>query len=73
MVTPLYAPTGTGMTCIYPLLGARMNKWRFVATDISEEAVDSATRNVSLSSLQDHIEGIISTTHSMLTGFPEVR
>ena len=46
------------MTCIYPLLGARINEWRFVATDISEEAVDCAVKNVTSNSLQDHIEGI---------------
>ena len=36
---------GTGASCIYPLLGAKMG-WRFLATDIDEESVQNATRIV---------------------------
>jgi 23S rRNA A1618 N6-methylase RlmF len=50
-------PTGTGVVCIYPLLGSKINKWRFVATDISKEAVESATKNVIANHLQDFIDG----------------
>ena len=36
---------GTGASCIYPLLGARMG-WRFLATDVDEESVQNARRIV---------------------------
>ncbi len=49
---------GTGMSCIYPLLGSRLNGWSFVATEVSEAAVESARRNVNVNNLQDSIEGL---------------
>ncbi|MEJ5053790.1 23S rRNA (adenine(1618)-N(6))-methyltransferase RlmF [Sphingobacterium sp. MYb382] len=37
---------GTGASCIYPILGQRINQWSFVATDIDESAVQAAQTNV---------------------------
>ena len=38
---------GTGASCIYPLLAAIMHpQWTFLATDVDDEAVRWATRNV---------------------------
>ena len=39
---------GCGANCIYPLLGAALNGWRFVGTDVTDIAVQWANRNVSL-------------------------
>lgn len=38
---------GCGANCIYPLLGAALNGWRFVGTDITDVAIEWAKKNVS--------------------------
>lgn len=38
---------GCGANCIYPLLGAALNGWRFVGTDITDIAIEWAKKNVS--------------------------
>ena len=48
---------GTGTSCIYPLLGCRLNDWHFKATDVSKVAVKCAEKNVEVNDLQDRIEG----------------
>ena len=52
--------TGTGASCVYPLLGAKLNGWRFLATEIDEEAVRFASENVSRNGLSDRITGMVS-------------
>ncbi|KAK0130865.1 U6 small nuclear RNA (adenine-(43)-N(6))-methyltransferase [Merluccius polli] len=37
---------GTGASCIYPLLGATMNGWYFLATEVDDICFDYATKNV---------------------------
>ena len=37
---------GTGASCIYPLLGARSQGWRFVASDIDPISIKAANTNV---------------------------
>jgi len=37
---------GTGASCIYALLGAKLNGWRMVAVDVTDEAVGGAAANV---------------------------
>ncbi|TYZ57591.1 hypothetical protein PybrP1_004692 [[Pythium] brassicae (nom. inval.)] len=46
---------GTGASCIYALLGARLNDWRFVATEIDAESFASAQANVARNALGDRI------------------
>ncbi|KAK9453160.1 hypothetical protein V1511DRAFT_505806 [Dipodascopsis uninucleata] len=47
---------GTGISCIYPLLGVRENSnWCFVATDIDDEAIQFANKNVSDNALEERI------------------
>lgn len=48
---------GCGANCIYPLLGATVFGWEFVAVDIIEEAVASAQKNVARN---EHIANLIS-------------
>ncbi|KAK0174769.1 hypothetical protein PV327_010499 [Microctonus hyperodae] len=38
--------TGTGAVCIYPLLCARVNGWKMIATEIDSSSVTSAMENV---------------------------
>lgn len=37
---------GTGASCIYPILGARSQGWRFVASDIDPVSIKAANTNV---------------------------
>ncbi|KAM6946056.1 RNA N(6)-adenosine-methyltransferase mettl16 [Aplochiton taeniatus] len=46
---------GTGASCIYPLLGASMNSWHFLATEVDDICFDYATRNVQQNKLSDLI------------------
>ncbi|GMF61581.1 unnamed protein product [Phytophthora fragariaefolia] len=53
---------GTGASCIYALLGAAMNKWKFVATEMDSESCKCAKENVSRNQLEAMI--LIKQTHS---------
>uniref|UniRef100_A0AAZ3R7J1 Methyltransferase 16, N6-methyladenosine n=1 Tax=Oncorhynchus tshawytscha TaxID=74940 RepID=A0AAZ3R7J1_ONCTS len=48
---------GTGASCIYPLLGASMNGWHYLVTEIDDICFDYATRNVEQNNLSDLIKG----------------
>ncbi|XP_032823528.2 RNA N(6)-adenosine-methyltransferase METTL16 isoform X1 [Petromyzon marinus] len=43
---------GTGASCIYPLLGATMNGWHFLATEVDNVCFTYATQNVARNGLQ---------------------
>ncbi|XP_077423103.1 RNA N(6)-adenosine-methyltransferase mettl16 isoform X2 [Vanacampus margaritifer] len=47
---------GTGASCIYPLLGASMNSWFFLATEVDDICFDYATRNVEQNHLSDLVK-----------------
>ncbi len=47
---------GTGANCIYPLIGNAEYSWRFVATDIDQEAVKNSQQIVAKNNLSDQIE-----------------
>uniref|UniRef100_A0A8C8IZL1 U6 small nuclear RNA (adenine-(43)-N(6))-methyltransferase n=1 Tax=Oncorhynchus tshawytscha TaxID=74940 RepID=A0A8C8IZL1_ONCTS len=47
---------GTGASCIYPLLGASMNGWHYLVTEIDDICFDYATRNVEQNNLSDLIK-----------------
>lgn len=46
---------GTGASCIYALLGARMNGWQFIATEIDPVSYASAKVNVARNALESQI------------------
>lgn len=46
---------GTGASCIYALLGARMNNWRFLATEVDADSYESALENVRRNALDTQI------------------
>jgi 23S rRNA A1618 N6-methylase RlmF len=48
--------SGTGACCVYPLLGARLCKWSFLATDIDPISLDLAAQNVARNNMQEKIE-----------------
>ncbi|XP_028276451.1 RNA N(6)-adenosine-methyltransferase mettl16 isoform X2 [Parambassis ranga] len=47
---------GTGASCIYPLLGATMNGWYFLATEVDDICFDYATKNVEQNNLSDLVK-----------------
>ena len=47
---------GTGASVIYPLIGASTRGWRFVGTDVTDEALRSARENVERN---PHLEALI--------------
>ncbi|CAH0552197.1 unnamed protein product [Brassicogethes aeneus] len=47
---------GTGASCVYPLLGAKKNGWKFSATEIDSESVKIALENVKRNSLDNLID-----------------
>uniref|UniRef100_A0A914DWJ5 U6 small nuclear RNA (adenine-(43)-N(6))-methyltransferase n=1 Tax=Acrobeloides nanus TaxID=290746 RepID=A0A914DWJ5_9BILA len=46
---------GTGASCIYPLLGAKLYGWHFFATDVDKESIRVAEINVEKNFLSEHI------------------
>jgi len=46
---------GTGASCIYPILGNAVYKWRFVATDIDHYAIKSAQNIIDKNKLKKEI------------------
>lgn len=46
---------GTGASCIYALLGARLNGWKFIATEIDSASYASALENVARNALESQI------------------
>ncbi|MED6235267.1 Methyltransferase-like protein 16 [Ataeniobius toweri] len=48
---------GTGASCIYPLLGATMNGWYFLATEVDDICFDYAKKNVEQNNLSDLVKG----------------
>ncbi|OON14566.1 hypothetical protein X801_09641, partial [Opisthorchis viverrini] len=47
---------GVGASCIYPLLGAKCNGWRFVGTEIDARNMSVACSNVQRNSLQNLVK-----------------
>ncbi|RLN60723.1 hypothetical protein BBP00_00005833 [Phytophthora kernoviae] len=58
---------GTGANCIYPLLGAAMNRWHFIATEIDNESYTYAKENVDRNQLQGLIAVKRMHTNKLLT------
>lgn len=69
-------PSGTGASCIYPLLGTSLNGWRFLATEIDDEAVKFAQENVSTNDLDQKIDGTLTIMkirqESFISGFQDM-
>lgn len=46
---------GCGASCVYGLLGNKMNHWKFAATEVDEESYNYAVNNVNLNNASDSI------------------
>jgi 23S rRNA A1618 N6-methylase RlmF len=49
--------SGTGASCVYPLLGSCLNNWQFVATELDEQNFVFATKNVQQNGVSEMIQG----------------
>ncbi|KAK6191421.1 hypothetical protein SNE40_003115 [Patella caerulea] len=47
---------GTGASCIYPILGCKINNWSFLATDVNEKNLEYANKNVKGNNMQTKIQ-----------------
>ncbi|KAI6652199.1 Methyltransferase-like protein 16 [Oopsacas minuta] len=47
---------GVGASCIYPLLGVRMNNWRFYGTEIATTSLQIAEKIILNNNLEDNIK-----------------
>ena len=54
---------GTGASCIYPLLGAKINGWKFCASEVDEMSYRFACENVKENNLEENIQGMISHSY----------
>nr|CAG4643145.1 EOG090X04JL [Ilyocryptus agilis] len=59
---------GTGACCIYPILAARKNKWKFTATESDETNYESSVRTVECNHLGEFVTVKKVTSDSMLHG-----
>lgn len=56
---------GCGTSCIYPLLGAKMNGWNFWASEVDPLALQYANENVNRNQLGGQIQVIENTSNSL--------
>jgi 23S rRNA A1618 N6-methylase RlmF len=58
--------SGTGASCIFPLLGAKFLKWKFIGTDIDQESLKFAQENVEKNALSEMIELRVGSDENIL-------
>eukprot|EP00794_Sanderia_malayensis_P014337 gene14337-15833_t len=46
---------GCGASCIYPILGVKINDWKFTATEIDEQSFDYAANNINKNNMNKRI------------------
>ncbi|XP_053376165.1 RNA N6-adenosine-methyltransferase mettl16-like [Mercenaria mercenaria] len=59
---------GTGSSCIYPLLGCRLNQWQFLASEIDDQNMYFANKNVASNKMEDKITIKKVTEDTLLIG-----
>ncbi|XP_033626955.1 RNA N6-adenosine-methyltransferase mettl16-like [Asterias rubens] len=59
---------GCGTSCIYPLLGAKVNGWHFTASEVDSTSTGYAMLNVNKNKLQDKIQVLEVSPDVMLCG-----
>jgi len=47
--------SGVGSSCIFPLLGAKLNRWSFYASDVDPVVLQQAADNVTRNALDERI------------------
>ncbi|XP_064613213.1 RNA N6-adenosine-methyltransferase mettl16-like [Liolophura sinensis] len=59
---------GSGASCVYPLLGCKMNNWHFLATEVDEENLVYARQNVEKNRFSEMITVQKVSPESVLAG-----
>jgi 23S rRNA A1618 N6-methylase RlmF len=49
--------SGTGASCVYPLLGCKKNGWCFLASELDETNFNMAEKNIQKNNMQEKIKG----------------
>ncbi|XP_071502372.1 RNA N(6)-adenosine-methyltransferase mettl16-like [Diadema antillarum] len=62
---------GCGASCIYPLLGAQMNGWEFLASEVDALAIHYARENVARNELTNKITVVETSEDAMFKGLLE--
>ncbi|KAK3589134.1 hypothetical protein CHS0354_017101 [Potamilus streckersoni] len=62
---------GTGASCIYPLLGCRLNNWQFLASEMDEQNLHYAKKNIEANFFSDKIQVKAVTQETMFIGLVE--
>ncbi|KAJ3261526.1 Methyltransferase-like protein 16 [Boothiomyces macroporosus] len=57
---------GTGASCIYPILGATIFNWHFLALDIDQDSLEYAQENVSRNNLDSLIKVELNTSKKII-------
>lgn len=60
---------GSGASCIYPLLGAKLNNWHFLATEVDDSSASYAKENVKRNGLESNISGKVNISVIILLLF----
>ena len=48
---------GAGSSCIYPLLGAKLNGWNFLGTEVDDTSISFARKNIKINGFEEKIKG----------------
>lgn len=59
---------GTGACCIYPILAARKNGWKFTATETDEANYECSLKTIAHNNLEDNVSLVKVSPESMLLG-----
>ncbi|XP_052801810.1 RNA N6-adenosine-methyltransferase mettl16-like [Mya arenaria] len=62
---------GTGSSCIYPLLGCRQNGWEFLASEVDDQNVYFANKNIQQNDMTDKIKVVKVEEDTLLMGLLE--
>ncbi|KAH3870787.1 RNA N6-adenosine-methyltransferase mettl16-like isoform X2 [Dreissena polymorpha] len=62
---------GSGSSCIYPLLGCRQNGWSFLASEVDDENILFARKNIEQNAMGDKIKVVKVTEDTLLLGLLE--
>ena len=54
----IFLSSGAGASCIYPLLGCKQNGWSFLASEVDDQNLVFAKKNIQQNNMGDKITGI---------------
>ena len=58
-----FSISGAGASCIYPLLGCRQNGWSFLASEVDDQNLEFASKNIQQNNMENKITGAVFPFH----------